>query len=425
MHFSIRLRLFRLSVLATAFAMLASVAYSAAPALSLVDAQRIASGDAPQIDAQAAALRAAQQASLGAGELADPKLILGIDNIPTDGADKYNLTRDFMTMRKIGLMQEFARDEKRKLRSDRAGAEVQKETAILALNKLNLRRDVALAWIERYFAERQLDLVKELARDGELQVTTTQATFAGGQGRATEPFAARLALAQLADRTTEAERNIARAKANLSRWIGQAARQPLAAPPAFDALSYSHRDLTNNLEAHPQLAMFAPLQAMAASDMALADAAKRPDWSLEVAFAQRGPSYSNMLSIGVRIDLPIFQSRRQDPTIAAKLALVEKVRAQTEDARRVHAAEIETMFADWDAAKARLQRYRAELLPLAHERTAVALASYRGGKGELAPVLEARKGEIETRMNHLGAQADLARAWAQLNYLLSDAKDPS
>ena len=144
MHFSTRSRLFRLCVLASAFAMLASVACSAAPALSLVDAQRIASGDAPQIDAQAAALRAAQQASLGAGELADPKLILGIDNIPTDGADKYNLTRDFMTMRKIGLMQEFAREEKRKLRSDRAGAEVQKETAILALNKLNLRRDVTL-----------------------------------------------------------------------------------------------------------------------------------------------------------------------------------------------------------------------------------------------------------------------------------------
>ena len=425
MHFFTRSSLYRLSALASAFAMLASVACSAAPVLSLVDAQRIANGDAPQIDAQAAALRAAQQASVSAGELADPKLILGIDNLPIDGSDKFSLTRDFMTMRKIGVMQEFARDEKRKLRSDRAGAEVQKETAILALTKLNLRRDVALAWIERYFAERQLDLVKELAREGELQVTASQATFAGGKGQATDPFAARLAVAQLADRAIEAERNIARANANLARWIGQAARQPLDSPPAFDELAHSHRELTSNHAGHPQLAMFAPLQAMAASDMALADAAKRPDWSLEVAFAQRGPSYSNMLSIGVRIDLPIFQSRRQDPTIASKLALVEQVRAQAEVARRVHAAEIETMFADWDAAKSRLQRYRAELLPLAQERTAVALASYRGGKGDLAPVLEARKGEIETRMNHLTAQADLARAWAQLNYLLSDAKDPS
>ena len=417
-------RPYRFSALAFAFAF-ASCAIHAQPTLSLADAQRIATSDAPQIDAQAAALRAAQQSSLGAVELPDPKLILGIDNIPTDGPDRFNLTREFMTMRKIGFMQDFTRSEKLKLRGDRAGAEVLKETAILALTKVNLRRDVALAWIERHFAERQLALVKELAREGELQVTTALATLAGGKGMAADPFAARLAVAQLADRTTEAERNIARAEANLARWIGAAARQPLAAAPAFDQLTHSHQDLIGNLADHPHLAMYAPLQAMATSEMNLADAAKRPDWTLEVAFAQRGPAFSNMLSIGVRIDLPIFQSRRQDPLVASKLALIEQVRAQAEDARRVHTAEVETMLADWNAAKTRVQRYAADLLPLAHERTQVSLASYRGGKGDLAPVLDARKGEIETRMNHLQAQSDLARAWAQLNFLLPDKKDPS
>ena len=413
-------RLFRLSLLAVA---LASVASHAAPSLSLAEAQRIAAGDAPQIDAQAAALRAAQQASLAAGEQSDPKLIAGIDNIPTDGADRFNLTRDFMTMRKIGLMQDFTRDEKLKLRGDRAMAEVQKEAAILSSTRLNVRRDVALAWIERYFAERQLDLLKELSRESELQVTAAEATLAGGKGQAADPFAARLAVAQLSDRTTDAERNIARAQANLARWIGAAARKPLEAAPSFDQLAHAHQALTANLESHPHLAMYAPMQAMAVSEMKLADAAKRPDWSLEVAFAQRGPAYSNMLSIGVRIDLPIFQSRRQDPAVASKLALVEQVRAQAEDAKRVHAAEIDTMLADWNAAKVRLQRYSAELLPLAHERTEVTLAGYRGGKGDLTPVLEARKGEIDTRMNYLMAQSELARAWAQLNFLLPDKKD--
>ena len=414
--------LFQFSVWAFA---LASGASHAAPSLSLAEAQRIATGDAPQIDAQAAALRAAQQASLGAGELPDPKLILGIDNVPSDGADRFNLTRDFMTMRKIGFMQDFTRDEKLKLRGDRATAEVQKEAAILWLTKLNLRRDVALAWIERHFAERQLDLLKELTRESELQVTAALAVLAGGKGQAADPFAARLAVAQLADRITEAERNVARAQANLVRWIGSAARQPLDTAPRFDQLAHPQAEMTRDLDAHPQLAIYAPMQAMAASEMKLADAAKRPDWTLEVAYAQRGPAYSNMLSIGVRIDLPIFQSRRQDPAVASKVALVEQVRAQAEDARRAHAAEIDIMLADWNAAKARLQRYADELLPLAHERTEVTLAGYRGGKGELALVLEARKGEIETRMNHLQAHGELARAWAQLNFLLPDKKDPS
>lgn len=401
----------------------AASAGHAAPSLSLAEAQRLAAKDAPQVDAQAASLRAAQQSTISSGEHSDPKLIVGIDNLPVDGTDRFSLTRDFMTMRKIGVMQDFTRAEKLQLRGDRANAEVRKEEAMLSLAQVNLRRDVALAWIDRYFAERQLDLLKELSREGELQISTAQAALAGGKGQAADPFAARLAVAQLTDRMIDSERLIARAQANLARWIGPAAKQPLDVAPAFDHLEHRHQDLIGRLDSHPHLAMYAPMREMAESEVKLANAAKHPDWSLEVSYAQRGPAFSNMLSIGVRIDLPIFQSRRQDPAIASKMALVEQVRAQAEDARRLHAAEIESMLADWDAAKSRVQRYAADLLPLAHERSEVALAAYRGGKSDLTLVLDARKGEIETRINHLQAQGDLARAWANLNFLLPDTKD--
>ena len=395
----------------------------ATPTLSLNQAQRIAATNAPQLEAQSAAVRAAEATGVSAGELSDPKLIVGIDNLPVDGADRFSVGRDFMTMRKIGFAQEFTRGEKLKLRNDRAGAEVRKESALLALAKVNLQRDVALVWIDRYFAERQLDLLKELAREGELQITSAQAALAGGKGQATDPFAARLALAQFTDRIIDAERMVARAKSQLGRWIGVASELPLAMPPAFDQLARRHEDLIGGIDGLPHLAMYVPMQAMADAEVKLASAAKHPDWSLEVAYAQRGPAFSNMLSVGVRIDLPIFQSRRQDPAIAAKTALAEQVRAQADDARRLHVAEIGAMSADWDAGKKRLQRYVTDLLPLAHERTEVALATYRGGKSDLAPVLDARKGEIETRLNQLQAQSDLARAWANLNFLSPDTKE--
>ncbi|HEX9391718.1 MAG TPA: TolC family protein [Usitatibacteraceae bacterium] len=399
-----------------------AAAAGAAP-LSLADAQRLAAANAPQLEAQAAGVRAAQQASIGATEQADPKLIAGIDNLPADGADRFNVTRDFMTMRKIGFMQEFTRDEKLKLRGARAEAEVRKEEAALSLATVNLQRDVALAWIERYFAEQQRALLVEMSRETELQISAANAALAGGKGMASDTFNARLANAQLDDRVIDSERLIARAEANLGRWIGAAARQPLDAPPAFDQLSHPHRALTADLDNHPHLAMYAPLEAMAQSEMRLAQAARHPDWSLEVAYQQRGPAFSNMVSIGVRIDLPIFQSRRQDPAIAAKSAQLEQIRAQAEDAKRAHAADIEAMLADWNAANKRIDRYASDLLPLAHERSEAALAAYRGGRGDLTPVLEARRLEIETRMNQLTAQAEQARAWANLNFLLPDAKD--
>ena len=400
-----------------------SLSISQSLSLSLTEAQRLATANAPQLTAQSAALRAAQQSRIGAEQLADPKLIIGIDNLPVDGADRYSVARDFMTMRKIGFMQEFTRSEKLQLRGSRADAEIRKEAALLSVAEVNLRRDVALAWIDRYFAERQRALLMEMSRESELQITATTAALAGGKGMAADPFAAKLAFAQLADRLIDSERMIARAQANLGRWIGGAAKLPLDAPPVFDQLASDHARVTTNLDDHPHLAMYAPMQAMAESDMRLAQAAKYPDWSLEVAYQQRGPAFSNMVSIGVKIDLPILQSRRQDPAIAAKAAMVEQIRAQSEDARRALTAELESMVADWDAAAKRVQRYASDLVPLARERSAVALAAYRGGRGDLTPVLEARKVEIETRINQLAAQNELARAWANLNFQLPESKD--
>ena len=393
------------------------------PPLSLTDAQRIAALDAPQINAQAAATRAAREAIIGAGELPDPKLILALDNVPADRSDRYSLTQDFMTMRKIGFSQEFIRGDKLALRGNRAAAEERREAASLVLAKVNLRRDVALAWIDRHVAERQRDLLISLSREAELQVAAAQSTLAGGKEQAADPFIARFMAAQIADRMVENQRLVARANANLRRWIGSAAKRPLGDAPAFDQLAHRPTELVNGLDAHPQLAMYAPMQSMAENDLRLAEATKYPDWNLDVTYGQRGPSYSNMISIGVRIDLPIFQSRRQDPAIASKLAAVEQIRARAEDALRAHAAEVDVMLADWDAAKARLQRYRAELLPLARERADVTLAAYRGGKSDLTPVLDARRNEIETQLNQLMAEGELARAWANLNFLLAGPKD--
>jgi outer membrane protein TolC len=391
---------------------------SAAQSLSFGEAQRIAAREAPLLAAQEAAIRAAREASIGASELPDPKLIVGVENLPLEGGDRFSFTRDFMTMRKVGVMQDFVSGEKLQLRGERAQAEVRKETAVLAVTTANLRRDVALAWIDAWIAERQLALLQELEAEAGLAVTAAQAALAGGKGQASEPFAARLSEAQLIDRMVEARRSIAKARAQLARWVGEASVRTLASAPDFTRLAHRHATFLEELESHPHLAMYVPMLAMAQADVRLAQAAKRPDWSLEVAYAQRGPAYSNMVSIGVRIDLPLFEAKRQNPAIASKLAAAEQVRAQAEDARRAHLAEIRMLLADWDAAIERARRFEAAQIPLARERTLAALADYRGGKGELAPVLEARRSEIETRSAHLQATAEMARAWAQLNFLL-------
>ena len=404
--------------IAAAIVLAAQSAPLMAQELSLAEAQDIASAAAPQLLAQSAAVRAARATVPLASELPDPKLVAAIENVPADGVDRFSLSRDFMTMRRIGVAQDFPRDEKRRLRGERAEAEAQREEAVLAVVEADLNRDVALAWIEAWSAQQQLALAFEGQREADLAVTGAQAALAGGKGPAAEPLAARLASAQAADRVMEARRLVQRTREQLARWVGRDAQRELDAPPDFTRLAHPHEDLLGDLEAHPHLAMYVPMQAMADVDLKLAEAAKRPDWSLEVSYAQRGSAFSNMLSVGVRVDLPLFEGRRQQPAVASRLAAAEQVRSQAEDARRAHLAEVRVLLADWNANVTRVARIEAQQVPLAQEQVKATLAAYAGGRGELAPVLEARRADVDTRLSLLQARTEAARAWARLSFLL-------
>ncbi|MGZ5047868.1 MAG: TolC family protein [Usitatibacter sp.] len=408
---------------AGAFALAAALAanLAAAQALSLAEAQRLAASGTPLVAAQEAAIRSAREASIAAPELADPRLTFGVENLPVDGTDRFNFTRDFMTMRKIGVMQDFVSGEKRELRGARANAEVDREVATLGVTRANLRRDVALAWIDVWAAERGLALLRDLEGQASLAESAAQATLAGGKGLAADPFSSRLASAQLVDRMIDARRSISKARAQLARWIGEDAVRTLAEPPDFTRIAHRHEDLLGGLESHPHLAIYGPMEAIADAEVRIAEAAKHPDWTLELSFAQRGPQYSNMVNIGVRIDLPIFEARRQNPAIASKLAAAEQVRAQAEDARRAHLAEIRALLADWQAAAERVQRFQSTQIPLSHERAEAALSDYRGGKSDLGIALEARRAEVEVRLASVQATAEMARAWAQIDSLLPAA----
>ena len=112
----------------------------AAPPLTLDEALRLAEARSPQLAAQQASAAAAAALVPAAGQNPDPKLVAGIENLPVEGGDRWSLTRDSMTMRRVGVMQDFVRGSKREGREARAQAEAQREMAIVEMQRADLRR---------------------------------------------------------------------------------------------------------------------------------------------------------------------------------------------------------------------------------------------------------------------------------------------
>lgn len=385
--------------------------------LTLEQALKLAAARSTQLLAWDAGAHSANDMAVAAGQLPDPVLKLGVNNLPVNGVDSFNLTKDFMTMRSIGVMQEITRSDKRQARAARFEREADAATASRQLALANLQRDTAIAWLDCFYLEQMRGFLFIQKGEAQMQTEAVHAAYRGGRGTQADVFAARSTAAQLEDRIAQADQQVETARTRLSRWVGAEGSNPLATPPALIAVKLHPANLDAQLEQHPEIVVLLKREAVAEADAQLAKANTQSDVSVELMYSQRGPAYSNMVSLNVAIPLQWDQKNRQNRELAARLATVEQLRAQREDATRLYAAETREMLQEWQSNRDRMGQFDTSLLPLAKERIQAALAAYRGNTAPLTAVLEARRAEIDVRMERLQLEMATARLWAQIHYL--------
>jgi cobalt-zinc-cadmium efflux system outer membrane protein len=390
--------------------------------LTLDEAIALSVQEAPQIAAAQASLEGAEALAPSANRLPDPEAIVGIDNLPINTVDRYSLTNDFMTMRKLGVMQTVPNGAKRRLRGERGAREIDLAQAQLLASRFDASRAAAEAWIACATSDQALKRLTGLRSDLGLQSDAARASLASGRGTAGDALASETLVARLDDRILALEQQFAMQRAELSRWIGANAARDFAELPVDRELGAAPQALIDNVAEHPPLAPLAAGLELARAEVALAKAERRPDWSAEFSYAKRGPDFSDMVSLEFRIGLPLFGGHRQNPVIAAKLANVRAKEASQQAEVRMHRAEIEGTLAQWQSGRLRLKQFDSRLLPLAHDRANAVLASYRSGQGELRPMIEALQDEIDLQLEYVELEGAVARAWVFLHLLHGGAQ---
>lgn len=391
--------------------------------LSVASAMREAVARAPLLDAQRALEAAAQEDAERAGALPDPRLALGIDDLPVQGPEAGRFGAEMMTMRRVGVMQELPsrskRDARRQLADTRIGIVRSDADAI----RLEVARAAAEAWIAHWQSQAALVLLEALREESARAVATAEARLRGGEGAAAEALAARAERLALENRIASARAAREASAAGLARWLGEGAPSRELLAPDFERLLVPPERLLAALDAHARLQQWARREDEAAARLRLAQAERRPDLSLGLSYGARSAGMPDMVMLEVGIGLPVFTRNRQDRNVAARLAELEAVRAGREDGRLAQREALQRDLARWRGLGEEVARYREQLLPLARDRAAVALAAYRSGAA-LQPWLDARRDEIELRLAYVQAHADQGRAWAALSTLLPEGVQP-
>lgn len=391
------------------------VGLSSAQGLSLADAIAMTSRETPALAASAEQLEAARQAARPAGALPDPKLLLGIDNLPVDGPGRYSFSRDFMTMQRIGVMQEFPSRAKRDARVAGAQGRIAVAEAQSRLTRLEAVRQTVLAWIARSTAERQLAQLDALITENQLFEAAVRARLSSGQGMATDAVAARLEAALIEERRDELRARREQAIAALRQMIGSTAAE---LPLTGDAPDWpiDREVLSHGLQHHPEFALLDAQARTLDAEVAEARAARRPDWSVEMAYQRRGSQFGNMVSLQVSVDLPVFAGSRQDPLIAVRRAERRALDADREVEVREHAQMLESSLAEYHRLRSAMDRQRNVFMPIADEKVALAMADWRSGKISVMDVIAARRERIDAGLKLIALEGEQQLAAASLHY---------
>lgn len=388
------------------------------PPLTLQAALLEAEKRSHALEAQDAATQSARELAVAAGRLPDPMLRLSVDNLPVDGPMRFSLTQDFMTMRSVGLTQTLTREDKRRARSARFEREGDAAQAMRVMQLTALQRQTTLAWFDRHYQQQMVDLLTRQRDEAALQIEATETAYRAGRGSQADVFAARSAVARIEDRIQEARDRHANAGISLARWVGDAASGPLGEAPGLTRTRMADPVQGNGVDQIPDIALMASKEAVALAEAEVARQEKRTDWSVSFMYSQRGPAFSNMVTLGVSVPLQWDQKNRQERELSAKLAKAEQVRAEREEVVRERMAQMQRWRTSWQSRLARLDDYDHHLIPLAGERTLAALSAYRGGKTPLSTVLEARRMEIDTRVERLRIEMETAALWTELEFLM-------
>ncbi|WP_297528755.1 TolC family protein [Thiohalobacter sp.] len=390
------------------------------PVLELAEAERLAlehDVSAAGLEARARALR---EAAVAAGQLPDPRVKLGLMNLPTDS---FSRSQEAMTQLQVGVQQAFPPGRTLALREARTRVLSEASAARAADQRLRVQRDLRLAWLDVWYqvaAGRIVDESRELFRQ---LLEVTRAHYAAGRRNQQDVLRASVELGLLDDRRTRIRTAEETARAALARLIGpQAARDLPAMLPVFSPPP-PLAELRARLDEHPLLIAAGRRVEAGELDTDIARQKYKPGWMVDVTYGDRvgnnpnGSDRADFLSAMVSLDVPLFTGKRQDRVLAARREALAAERLSREDLLRDLTRRLEAVWAEWQRLDERVQLYDRKVVPEAIQNAEASLTAYQNDVTDFTGLMRARLTELDSRLMALKLRVDRARAAVRLLYL--------
>jgi outer membrane protein TolC len=376
----------------------------------------------PEIQAARKEREAAQHRVAPAGALDDPMLEAGFLNVPTNSP---RFDREEMTMKMIGLSQRFPYPGKRGLRQDVATKDAETIGYGYQETVNRVAREVKTAYFDLGLTIEMTRLVEKNKLVLEQFLRLTETRYGVGLGAQADVLKAQTQLSKMVDELLKLERERPMIEADLTRMLGRSASlaAPVPEPPQLREAALNLESLRETaLSQRPQLLALRSIVARNEKALDLARKDYYPDFDVRMSYGQRdnmpdGTRRSDMVSLTVAINLPVWRETKIDPRVAESLAMRDQAINMYQAQRNEVAAKLRQQVAIVEQNLKSARLYQTAILPQARLTVESALAAYRVNRADILMLLDSQMTVFNYETSLVTAMANYNKALAEIDLL--------
>lgn len=414
--------------------------------LTLQNTVKVAEANDPWLVGNKHSQDAIESMSIAAGTLPDPKVSIGVTNI---AADTFDFSQETMSQFKVGISQVIPRGDSLSIKQQQLrllGSQFpfQRED-----RKAKLTVTVAKLWLDAYKAQESISLIEKDRALFEQLADLAQASYSStmGKTRQQDIVRAQLELTRLDDRLTLLNLSLEMSKARLSEWLSNYLGGNFSNSEANSTFNFSIYVLSREL---PNIALLNRALSTAAKEansqklyqyfskhpainaleqkikaskrgIELARQNYKPEWGVSAGYGFRsdspaGNDRSDLFSIGITFDIPLFTSNRQDQQVQSAISQSAVVKTEKWILIRRFITSFEANRSQLVRLNDRQKLYQERLLPQMHDQSEASLTAYTNDDGDFSEVIRSRIAELNAAIDALDIDVERQKTIIQLNY---------
>lgn len=339
--------------------------------------------------------RAALEAEISvAGALDDPRLGVGVSNLPTD---TFSFNQEPMTQKQLFIAQKLPWFGKLDLRTQKAAIIVERQKALIEAKRLELIKSLSTTFYDLGFVVESLQVNAELTQMVSRMLQVAEAGYASGKSLQQDVFQAQVELGKLIDERVSLEKRKRTMAARINELLNRPEFLEIEVPVDPGSLEIQlDPEITKQLALthNPMLRVRQADIDRASINIDLASKDYYPDMDFRVGYGQRdedfnGRNLPDFVSAFVVVNVPLWQRQKQDKQLLAQQNRLKSATRSYENLQHALPHQVDALLNEISAVQENYRLFSMGLIEQTANWSLSALSAYEVGKVDFDTMIKA------------------------------------